>query len=273
MGMDRDSIYDDSRKLDFKDPSICKYNLVGFCPFQEFLNTKSDIGRCKYAKHEGYLRDRYQGEERENEEDYERELMLLLEDLLIGTEKRKVRTKEKLKSNKTNASDCNESIEEQMNGFECQLYDIFSKMEVLGMCGRVKESFNLIHEAEQIRGKLERLREQYATKSANENKMTICEVCGALLILNETQKRLSKHYEGKLHRGFVKLRNKLADLLIKYNINAGKDYYMSEERFMRFERSNPHHALPKSDFIAKPSRRRHFVDKPHQETRRIGDDS
>lgn len=40
----------------------------------------------------------------------------------------------------------------------------------------------------------------------------VCEVCGALQSVSDTDKRLTMHLEGKLHTGYLKIRNKLADL-------------------------------------------------------------
>lgn len=42
--------------------------------------------------------------------------------------------------------------------------------------------------------------------------MKVCEVCGALQSALDTGKRLTMHLEGKLHTGYLKIRNKLAEL-------------------------------------------------------------
>lgn len=48
---------------------------------------------------------------------------------------------------------------------------------------------------------------------ANKDKnMKVCEVCGALQSASDTDKRLTMHLEGKLHTGYLKIRNKLAEL-------------------------------------------------------------
>lgn len=45
--------------------------------------------------------------------------------------------------------------------------------------------------------------------------MMVCEVCGALQSSSDTDKRMTMHLEGKLHTGYLKIRNKLADLKSK----------------------------------------------------------
>lgn len=42
--------------------------------------------------------------------------------------------------------------------------------------------------------------------------MKVCEVCGALQSALDTGKRLTMHLEGKLHTGYLKIRNKLDEL-------------------------------------------------------------
>ena len=51
MGKERD-VPIDKRKgagLKFYDPSVCKYDLCGLCPYQLFPNTKSDLGKMMIA--------------------------------------------------------------------------------------------------------------------------------------------------------------------------------------------------------------------------------
>jgi len=47
--------------------------------------------------------------------------------------------------------------------------------------------------------------------------MKVCEVCGALQSASDTDKRLTMHLEGKLHTGYLKIRNKLAELKQRRN--------------------------------------------------------
>ena len=34
------------KKRSYKDKDVCKYYLVGFCPYEEFRRTKNDCGDC-----------------------------------------------------------------------------------------------------------------------------------------------------------------------------------------------------------------------------------
>jgi hypothetical protein len=51
MGKTRDltdKMKDRVIQLKFSDRRVCKYFLCGLCPYQVFLSTKSDIGKCPY---------------------------------------------------------------------------------------------------------------------------------------------------------------------------------------------------------------------------------
>lgn len=45
--------------------------------------------------------------------------------------------------------------------------------------------------------------------------MKVCEVCGALQAESDADKKLSMHLEGKLHTGYLQVRNKLKELVLK----------------------------------------------------------
>jgi len=37
--------------------------------------------------------------------------------------------------------------------------------------------------------------------------LKICLICGAIQTINDTEKRIQTHLEGKIHQGFLKLRH------------------------------------------------------------------
>lgn len=46
----------------------------------------------------------------------------------------------------------------------------------------------------------------------------ICEICGAIQTINDTEKRIQMHLEGKIHQGFLKLRTEIETLKIRLEI-------------------------------------------------------
>jgi RNA-binding protein Luc7-like 2 len=88
-----------------------------------------------------------------------------------------------------------ESLNKKINFF-------LEQAEVLGESGKIEESENLLKEIEKM--KLQRT--ELSTMSENpflqmEKQMRVCEICGAMQSMSDTEKRLTTHLEGKLHTG------------------------------------------------------------------------
>lgn len=50
--------------------------------------------------------------------------------------------------------------------------------------------------------------------SYQQQKLRVCEVCSAYLGIHDNDRRLADHFGGKLHLGFIQIREKLADLQV-----------------------------------------------------------
>ena len=47
-----------------------------------------------------------------------------------------------------------------------------------------------------------------------QQKLRVCEICSAYLGIHDNDRRLADHFGGKLHLGFIKIREKLEDLKV-----------------------------------------------------------
>ncbi|XP_057827730.1 U1 snRNP-associated protein usp106 isoform X1 [Cryptomeria japonica] len=92
------------------------------------------------------------------------------------------------------------------------------KAEELGELGRVDEAQKLMEEAEALK-KLG-AREVHADNSKTpavdvritDQKLRVCDICGAFLSIYDSDRRLADHFGGKLHLGYMQIRQKLDDL-------------------------------------------------------------
>lgn len=81
----------------------------------------------------------------------------------------------------------------------------------------------LMEEVEEIRKKKATAEQEYRNSmpasSYQQQKLRVCEVCSAYLGIHDNDRRLADHFGGKLHLGFIKIREKLSGLLVslKYN--------------------------------------------------------
>lgn len=51
--------------------------------------------------------------------------------------------------------------------------------------------------------------------SYQQQKLRVCEVCSAYLGIHDNDRRLADHFGGKLHLGFITIREKLSELKVK----------------------------------------------------------
>ena len=90
-----------------------------------------------------------------------------------------------------------------------------------------------MEEVEQTRKKKADAEQEYRNSmpasSYQQQKLRVCEVCSAYLGIHDNDRRLADHFGGKLHLGFIKIREKLDRLLVScYDVQLffGCIYYI-----------------------------------------------
>lgn len=61
----------------------------------------------------------------------------------------------------------------------------------------------------------EEYRNSMPASSFQQQKLRVCEVCSAYLGLHDNDRRLADHFGGKLHLGFIQIREKLDQLKVR----------------------------------------------------------
>ena len=78
----------------------------------------------------------------------------------------------------------------------------------------------MMAEVEEIKGKKKTLEDEYHSNiprhAAQQQKLRACEVCGAFLSMYDNDRRLADHFGGKLHIGFVTIRDKISQLDVSF---------------------------------------------------------
>ncbi|KAJ8747895.1 hypothetical protein K2173_012785 [Erythroxylum novogranatense] len=95
------------------------------------------------------------------------------------------------------------------------------KAEELGEQGMVDEAQKALEEAEALK-KLPARQEPPADSSKytaadvriTDQKLRVCDICGAFLSVYDSDRRLADHFGGKLHLGYMQIREKLAELQV-----------------------------------------------------------
>lgn len=102
---------------------------------------------------------------------------------------------------------------EQIKEREKKIEEALLEIEALGAQGFVSDALkalskleNLKNEREMLIASLKKLEE-----SESERRMTLCEICGAMLLAKDVEKRMVTHNEGKLHQGYAKIKEALEE--------------------------------------------------------------
>ncbi|RZB93741.1 putative RNA-binding protein Luc7-like 1 isoform C [Glycine soja] len=104
------------------------------------------------------------------------------------------------------------------------------KAEDLGEQGMVDEAQKALEEAEALK-KLPARQEPVLDSSKytavdvriTDQKLRVCDICGAFLSVYDSDRRLADHFGGKLHLGYMQIREKLAELQEERNKSRKTD--------------------------------------------------
>lgn len=122
-----------------------------------------------------------------------------------------------------------------------------AKAEALGEAGQVEESVQLMQEIEELRAKKIQAEHEYRSSmpasSYQQQKLRVCEVCSAYLGIHDNDIRLADHFGGKLHLGFMEIRDKLKDLEVSRPFNDTPIWNIQNEIFFKTRKLLDHAKL------------------------------
>ncbi|CAI5747221.1 unnamed protein product [Peronospora destructor] len=228
MGLNRDGDRPNEATLDFDHPKVCKLYLCGLCPRELFQHTRLDAGACELL-HVPALRSAFQQEEDVNRGfDYERQLANELSNMLVDVEKKITRAQKRLEEDGDDSQDNMQVLQ-----FTQDIQDATAKAEQAAKDGDVDKSLDLMEQVELFKRKRrELLRQSTANSNASSvammvdnvnQKLRVCDVCGAFLSIFDSDRRLADHFGGKVHVGYVQIRKKLKELMEKIKMNKKED--------------------------------------------------
>ncbi|KAL5104879.1 putative RNA-binding protein Luc7-like 1 [Taenia crassiceps] len=178
MGAARDG---GEKRIEFDDPRVCKSFLLDCCPHEILAGTRMDLGECPYS-HEVGLKSDYRREAAKRPYYYEIDV-------------------------------------EKINKLSEEIGTTLAKAEQKGHEGHVEESLELMKRVEELNAEKAKheadLRNAIPVSTYQQQKLRVCDVCSAYLGVHDNDRRLADHFGGKLHLGFITIREKL-EALKKY---------------------------------------------------------
>lgn len=222
MGAQRNKDMDDQQRKSWKDSDVCKFFLVGFCPYELFLGTKSDIGLCKKL-HEVHLRQVYATKGRTRTKiKYERRFLDFLTDIIRNLDSKIRRSNERLNEKEEESEDvltAEDVLTGTQKGRLKEIKDEIDrknkKMEFCGDEGRVEEAQALLAQVEKLRVEETQLQDQAELVLRNttyERPLQTCKICGAFVDRVDPSRTLN-HESGRTHQGFLAVREMAAELV------------------------------------------------------------
>ncbi|XP_061414522.1 putative RNA-binding protein Luc7-like 1 isoform X1 [Lethenteron reissneri] len=214
MGTARDG--DVSRqRIKFTDDVVCKSHLLDCCPHDTLAGTRMDLGDCPKT-HDLALRADYEIASKKKDYFFEVDAMKHLQSFIADCDRRTEVAKKRLAETQEEISAEVSAKAENVHAINEEIGKLLAKAEALGAAGNVEESQNVMDEVEKVRQRKRDAEEEYRNSmpasSFQQQKLRVCEVCSAYLGLHDNDRRLADHFGGKLHLGFIEIREKLQEL-------------------------------------------------------------
>uniref|UniRef100_A0A4W5QDK8 LUC7-like (S. cerevisiae) n=1 Tax=Hucho hucho TaxID=62062 RepID=A0A4W5QDK8_9TELE len=214
MGTSRDG--DETRqRVKFTDERVCKSHLLNCCPHDILSGTRMDLGDCAKT-HDLALRADYEIASKERELFFELDAVDHLESFIADCDRRTELAKKRLVETQDEISAEVAAKAETVHELNEEIGKLLAKAEQLGAEGNVDEAQLVLQEVEKVRSRKRDAEEEYRNSmpasSFQQQKLRVCEVCSAYLGLHDNDRRLADHFGGKLHLGFIQIREKLEAL-------------------------------------------------------------
>lgn len=174
-----------------------------------------DLGECSKI-HDLALRADYEIASKERDLFFELDAVDHLESFIADCDRRTELAKKRLAETQEEISAEVAAKAEKVHELNEEIGKLLAKAEQLGAEGNVDEAQKVLQEVEKVRSRKKDAEEEYRNSmpasSFQQQKLRVCEVCSAYLGLHDNDRRLADHFGGKLHLGFIQIREKLDQL-------------------------------------------------------------
>lgn len=214
MGTSRDG--DTMRqRIKFTDERVCKSHLLESCPHDILSGTRMDLGEC-VKFHDLALRADYEIASKQQEYFFELDATEHLQSFIADCDRRTELAKKRLVETQDEISAEVAAKAERVHELNEEIGKLLARAEQLGGEGNVDEAQQVLEKVEKTRALKKEAEDIYRNSmpasSFQQQKLRVCEVCSAYLGLHDNDRRLADHFGGKLHIGFIEIREKLEKL-------------------------------------------------------------
>ncbi|KAL3318014.1 putative RNA-binding protein Luc7-like 1 [Cichlidogyrus casuarinus] len=215
MGTNRDGLDNNTREISFDDPQVCKSYLLDCCPHEILSGTRMDLGECHYI-HDPALKADFRRESEKRDFYFELEALSHLESFISDCDKKVELAKNKLSETQEELTDEALAKSNHISHLGEKIGTKLAKADELAGKGEVDQSLGLMKEVEELSIEKTRCEAELKTtipmSTYQQQKLRVCEACSAYLGIHDNDRRLADHFGGKLHLGFMEIRDKLEHL-------------------------------------------------------------
>ncbi|CAL8332810.1 unnamed protein product [Merluccius merluccius] len=208
-GRDGDSM---RQRIKFTDERVCKSHLLDSCPHDILSGTRMDLGECVKV-HDLALRADYEIASKQQEYFFELDAAEHLQSFIADCDRRTELAKKRLAETQDEISAEVAAKAERVHELNEEIGKLLARAEQLGGEGNVDEAQQVLEKVEKTRALKKEAEDVYRNSmpasSFQQQKLRVCEVCSAYLGLHDNDRRLADHFGGKLHLGFIEIREKL----------------------------------------------------------------
>jgi len=229
MGKDRDLPSDQQRRRRFSDRDVCKHYLCGLCPYELFSNTKSDLGPHPYGEEDDDdMRREFEklDEAERRRYGYDRNLLVLLEDMVSGCDRKVERNRERVLREEKETLPDDEEIDAVL-GLDRQIEDFVGSAEALAAEDDAEAAFEMLREARKVCAEREK---KVIGNEVSQKRTIVCETCGNFMSTTDGVDRLRCHFAGRQYQGWKLCREKLKELREKVGRGGGTGMGMGMDR-------------------------------------------
>jgi len=159
------------------------------------------------------------------------------------------------------------------------------EVEKLGEEGLIEEAEGAMKRVESLKTEKEQLiiasGGDVRGGNTQEKRMKVCDICGAFLVIGDTEKRTMSHLEGKQHQGYYRIRQAIEDYKKRDIVrdqtrdidNDGDNKDRDIRRDRRRDSDSKYHDRPRDNHNRDKDRRRSDSDRERGDRRRSDSDA
>lgn len=203
MGPSRNTDSKNKTGEDFKGSNVCKNYLVGFCP-ADWFSTRTQFKRkfkpCEKA-HSEAMKAEFEAHPKVEKyrREYENNFYKYLDEIVKDADQWVLREKRTVKPKGVHLV-IPEDVQPQFKELEKEYEKLLKEAEV-------SHSEEAMRKATTVKEQIDQMKEKHTVAYEGEE---VCEVCGMKYLLGDN--RTEKHYQGKMHEGYTRIRQTLEDL-------------------------------------------------------------